>query len=371
MESAATSRHGGTPAPPRPTLLCPYCGAATPQGTRCTACRGLLDPLSRQASQNAMGPWFVRDESAPYMPGCSYQTLVGMVKRARVTKRTVLRGPTTRQFWCTAERTPGISHLFGVCHNCRVDVQPTDSFCDECGAGFTVEPDRQHLGLGAVHLLPGQATPESIADAGMAAPEAPGESSDDEPRPRPRPRATPAAEPDLAPLVHALRRRLRKQRIIVLFVLIAAIAALAGAVWVLTPPGSVERWLDERGIRFTPSPAAPPVTAPSQAPPAQPDPSPDASSGASETDLAMPIPATDSAADSSSPPARPAESPDTGPTGPGSEPPPGSGSDAPRTSSGAESPDELERAAAALTDDLELRRALERRAEQLRRRPFP
>ena len=214
-------------------LLCPYCGGATAPGTRCGNCRGLLDPLSRQASQNAMGPWFVRDESLPFMPGCSYETLVGMVKRGKITRRSVLRGPTTRQFWCTAERTPGVSHLLGVCHNCRVDVQPTDSFCDECGAGFTVEPDRQHLGLGAVHVLPGQVAPVSAESAPAREPSLQEAGS------------VSAPAPDFAPLVHTLRAKVRRQRVAMALLLILGLGAAGALAWQYAPAelrGTLRDW---------------------------------------------------------------------------------------------------------------------------------
>ena len=42
-------------------VVCPYCGhaqsAAGVGAAQCAACKGLFDPLSRQATQNAMGPW--------------------------------------------------------------------------------------------------------------------------------------------------------------------------------------------------------------------------------------------------------------------------------------------------------------------------
>jgi hypothetical protein len=119
--------------------------------------------LSRQATQNALGPWFIRDETNPHKPGCSYETLRGLIQKKRVTLRTVIRGPTTRQFWTYASRTPSVANLLGVCHNCSARVDPGAYSCGSCGAVFTPEVDRQHLGLGPVRLLPGQASPEVIA----------------------------------------------------------------------------------------------------------------------------------------------------------------------------------------------------------------
>lgn len=158
-----------SPRPRRPTqprgILCPYCGRVSTAGKRCSACGGFFDPLSRQATQNSMGPWFIRDEAAPFRPGCSYETLSELVRRGKVQTGTVIRGPTTRQFWNLAGRTPSVANLLGQCHNCRREVNPDAAACPACAAPFTPEMDRQHLGLAPVHLLPGQAPPESIVAA--------------------------------------------------------------------------------------------------------------------------------------------------------------------------------------------------------------
>jgi hypothetical protein len=84
-----------------------------------------------------------------------------------VTRETILRGPTTRQFWNFAGRTPSVANLLGVCHNCHIEVGPEDYSCRGCGAVFAAETDRQHLGLAPVHLLPGQAPAEMIAAASV------------------------------------------------------------------------------------------------------------------------------------------------------------------------------------------------------------
>ncbi|MCB9840351.1 MAG: hypothetical protein H6809_01700 [Phycisphaeraceae bacterium] len=153
---------------PRPTPqprveLCPYCGAESINTTRCDRCAGKFDALSKQATQNAMGPWFLRDEGRPHRPGCAYETIRAMVARGSITQETILRGPTTRQFWTRAAQTPGVAHLLGACHSCRREVDPGAFMCPACGVSFQPETDRQHLGLSAVSLLPGQATPERVA----------------------------------------------------------------------------------------------------------------------------------------------------------------------------------------------------------------
>lgn len=159
----------GVPARPPvgPQFVCPFCGGRTSAMARCDQCRGPLDPLSRQATQNTMGPWFIRDEGHPFRPGCSYGMLAQLVQRGKVTMETVLRGPTTRQFWMPLRRVPGVAHLLGLCHSCQTPTSPEAMGCGRCGASFVVEEDRQNLGLGPVHLLPGQASADRIASSSL------------------------------------------------------------------------------------------------------------------------------------------------------------------------------------------------------------
>ncbi|MCK4872776.1 MAG: hypothetical protein KAS72_08640 [Phycisphaerales bacterium] len=137
-------------------MFCPYCGREQVSVGCCEACRGLFDPLSKQATQNAMGPWFVRNEDRPFQPGCSYETLLQLIGKGRVMPETVIRGPTTGQFWCRASLAPGVGHLFGRCHSCDFGVSPTDRVCPRCGASFAAPRERQDLGLGPIHALPSQ-----------------------------------------------------------------------------------------------------------------------------------------------------------------------------------------------------------------------
>ncbi len=155
-------------------FICPYCGGATPDQPRCGNCRGFLDPLSRQASQNAMGPWFIRDETGavsgrggPFRPGCSYETLAELASRKKVAVDTIIRGPSTNQFWMPARRVPGLAHLLGVCHACKAQVDGVEHECPDCHASFEHPADRQSLGLLPVMLLPGQGSAEMVASSTM------------------------------------------------------------------------------------------------------------------------------------------------------------------------------------------------------------
>ena len=140
-------------------LVCPYCGEAQPAGDRCRSCGGLFDPLSRQATHNDMGPWYVRDPRRPFRPGCSYETLVRLVERGSVDRYTVLRGTTTRQFWTVARHVPGVANLLGYCHACDGAVDRGARACPSCGASFELVADlifeRNALGLPEVRPLPG------------------------------------------------------------------------------------------------------------------------------------------------------------------------------------------------------------------------
>lgn len=128
-------------------VLCPYCGHAQFGGDKCQACSGLFEPLSRRATQLAMGPWQIRDKNQPFRPGCCYDVIKKMASAGRIKSTTVMRGPTTRQFWSIARNVPGVAHLIGYCHACGSHVSPSDAKCGKCAAVFTEPRERNALGL--------------------------------------------------------------------------------------------------------------------------------------------------------------------------------------------------------------------------------
>ncbi len=172
------------PAPPAPTpaapptgfnagtpggelALCPYCGHRQSNRVQCERCKGLFEPLSRQATQNAMGPWYLRDEQNPFRPGCSFEKLKALAEKGRVQRDSIIRGPTTRQFWTLACNTPGVAVLLGECHSCHRRVSPDDYMCKSCGVVLGYTGDRQHMGLSPIKLLPGEASPAAVASSVM------------------------------------------------------------------------------------------------------------------------------------------------------------------------------------------------------------
>ncbi|MFG0256353.1 MAG: hypothetical protein ACF8GE_00450 [Phycisphaerales bacterium JB043] len=192
-------------------VICPYCGSVQRGHERCHECGGMFEPLSRQASQNQMGPWYVRDTDQPFRPGCNYLTLKRLVERGMISATTILRGPTTHQFWAPATRTPGVAHLLGVCHNCASDVDSDAYSCERCGAVFTVPQDRQHLGLGSIRLLPGNAPPDVVAESARPQEDAPGAGTPTLPT---TPEAEPSEshpEPPKAPISKEERETLARQ----------------------------------------------------------------------------------------------------------------------------------------------------------------
>ena len=175
MEQATAAARG--------RILCPYCGNQQGAAEQCEACHGLLDPLSRQATQNQMGPWFVRNERNPFAPGMSYDRLRQMAMRGRLKRESVIRGPSTRQFWALACNAPGIACLLGECHNCHGSVEHDEYMCRSCGVVLSWSSDRQHMGLSPVKLLPGEAPAAEVASSGMSG----GESRPMQPAPVLRP----------------------------------------------------------------------------------------------------------------------------------------------------------------------------------------
>jgi len=89
-----------------------------------------------------MGPWYLRNEYKPHLPGCSYEVLCKRIAAGRIRPDTVLRGPTTGQFWSYALTTPGVGHLLGQCHACGTPVGAQAEICPPCGAGFDIAVSR-------------------------------------------------------------------------------------------------------------------------------------------------------------------------------------------------------------------------------------
>jgi hypothetical protein len=148
LTDAPATEEKTTPTKKQKLVLCPYCGhTQQADNGRCEDCGGLFEPLSRRATQISMGPWYIRDKKNPFRPGCSFKMLTRMIETGRVTATTVVRGPSTRQFWSIVRNVPGLSHRVGYCHKCGQHVQPSDESCPACEAPFKKIRQRNELGL--------------------------------------------------------------------------------------------------------------------------------------------------------------------------------------------------------------------------------
>lgn len=113
--------------------VCPFCGTQreTDVGA-CTQCSLEDTPTTRSATRSKLGPWYVLQSRNPSAPGMNFATLMALVQKGRVTARSVLRGPTTGQFWRHAAKVKGVSREFLLCWNCGGDVAKNARACPNC-----------------------------------------------------------------------------------------------------------------------------------------------------------------------------------------------------------------------------------------------
>lgn len=279
LRQASVDEAGAEPRAMR--VLCPYCGAVQRGGEQCARCRGLFEPLSRQATQNMMGPWQIRDEANPFLPGISLERVRELVARGKVQRGSVVRGPTTRQFWSLACNTPGIAVLLGECHNCHAAVARDGFMCAACGAALTAPADRQHLGLGPLKLLPGEAPAHEVASVGMSRvsdrPASPPPPMSHQSRGAPIAVGVATAGPAIfgpaglgpnsaaVPARSSRRRGAQRDRAALPALVVVGVTIAAGLVAISarsTPVDTFIRALVGGRVTSTPAPAAPQVTTP-------------------------------------------------------------------------------------------------------------
>jgi len=141
--SAGPARTSSSPSPGRhadsevPSLpfepVCPFCGLLHENaGGTCPRCNMEDTPVTREATQAKLGGWFVYQARNPAAPGMNFVTLLGLIERGRVNRKSILRGPTTAQFWRYATRVKGISREFGLCWNCGGEIRSTARVCPKC-----------------------------------------------------------------------------------------------------------------------------------------------------------------------------------------------------------------------------------------------
>ncbi len=113
--------------------VCPYCGTTRESDVGpCQHCSLEDSPTTRAATRGKLGPWYVLQSRNPSAPGMNFATLMLLVQKGRVTARSVLRGPTTGQFWKHAAKVKGVSREFGLCWNCGGDLSRSARACPSC-----------------------------------------------------------------------------------------------------------------------------------------------------------------------------------------------------------------------------------------------
>lgn len=123
---------------PAGKVVCPFCGSVNDRpshdydNSACPKCTMSDNPATRQATRARLGPWFVRQNRNPAAPGMKFDTLMGLVKRGQVTSQSVVRGPTTNQFWRFAAQVKGLSREFGACYNCATPIDAAATICPQC-----------------------------------------------------------------------------------------------------------------------------------------------------------------------------------------------------------------------------------------------
>jgi hypothetical protein len=118
-----------------PTVhVCPFCGTISDRvDEACRRCTMENTALTRQATRARIGPWYVMQNRNPGAPGMKCSTLLALVRKGQITPKTVIRGPTTHQFWRFAARVKGISREFGLCFSCGTRLDSKSVECPRCG----------------------------------------------------------------------------------------------------------------------------------------------------------------------------------------------------------------------------------------------
>lgn len=117
----------------RGKFVCPFCGTIGDNAeAACSRCTMENSPLTRQATKARLGPWYVLQTRNPSAPGMKYSVLLSLVKKGQITPRSIIRGPTTNQFWRFAAKVKGLSREFGICWGCGTDIEPTVDVCPHC-----------------------------------------------------------------------------------------------------------------------------------------------------------------------------------------------------------------------------------------------
>ncbi len=135
--------------PEQSLLVCPFCGVLQEKTAKdvCKECSRLIGRGTLVVAESEMGPWWVRESDFPFRPGTTYDHIANLARNGKITRKSIIKGPTTRQLWEVAGRVKGVAHLLERCHKCGGEVKPNARSCNHCRADFYVYKDRNNLGL--------------------------------------------------------------------------------------------------------------------------------------------------------------------------------------------------------------------------------
>lgn len=138
----ADSRTISVDAPPVESVVCPFCAHVRTEATgSCPKCTMEDTPTTRRSTGERIGPWFVLQRKNPTAPGLRLSVLLTLARRGHVTAKSIVRGPTTGQFWRYASQVKGLSRVFGTCWHCGGSVSPDATNCPRCRSAQEIPDD--------------------------------------------------------------------------------------------------------------------------------------------------------------------------------------------------------------------------------------
>lgn len=138
----ADSRTISADAPPVESVVCPFCAHVRTESTgSCPKCTMEDTPTTRRSTGERIGPWFVLQRKNPTAPGLRLSVLLTLARRGHVTAKSIVRGPTTGQFWRYASQVKGLSRVFGTCWHCGSSVSPDATNCPRCRSAQEIPDD--------------------------------------------------------------------------------------------------------------------------------------------------------------------------------------------------------------------------------------
>jgi hypothetical protein len=117
------------------------------------------------------GPWYVLEHVRPF-PGVTLDRIVRQIRRGLIFETSIVRGPATDYQWRFAVETPGLCRYFGRCWQCHEPVSPSDTYCQHCLAGLSLERPKSAAEPEPATPSPPTATgPEVVAAPGARSPQ--------------------------------------------------------------------------------------------------------------------------------------------------------------------------------------------------------